>query len=85
MNALDRYLTALGQGMDIIAAARGLSERDLVQRGASDIAAREVVHLCDVYFGRCALVKSGGVVYLSFLNRWIWGQCQGRCWGPSRG
>jgi len=25
-----------------------------VQRGASDIAAREVVHLCDVYFGRCA-------------------------------
>lgn len=54
MNALDRYLTALGQGMDIIAAARGLSERDVVQRGASDIAAREVVHLCDVYFGRCA-------------------------------
>ena len=85
MNTLDRYLTALGQGMDIIAAARGLSERDLVQRGASDIAAREVVHLCDVYFGRCALVKSGGVVYLSFLNRWIGGQCQGRCWGPSRG
>ncbi len=27
------------------------------------------------------LVKSGGVVYLSFLNRWIGGQCQ----GPSRG
>ena len=54
MNALDRYLTALGQGMDIIAAARGLSEREVVQRGASDIAAREVVHLCDVYFGRCA-------------------------------
>lgn len=26
-------------------------------------------------------VKSGGAVYLSFLNRWIGGQCQGRCWG----
>ncbi|WP_234457366.1 hypothetical protein [Corynebacterium macginleyi] len=30
-------------------------------------------------------VKSGGVVYLSFLNLWIGGQCQGRCWGPARG
>ncbi|WP_234461357.1 hypothetical protein [Corynebacterium macginleyi] len=54
MNALDRYLSALGRGMDIIAAAQGLSERDMVQRGASDVAARELVHLCDVYFGRCA-------------------------------
>jgi len=54
MNALDRYLSALGQGMDIIAAAQGLSERDLVERGASDVAARDLVQLCDIYFGRSA-------------------------------
>jgi len=71
--------------MDIIAAAQGLSERDLVERGASDVAAREVVHLCDVYFGRCALVKSGGVVYLSFLNRWIGGTVSGAVLGSVSG
>ena len=39
--------------MDIVAAAYGLSDRALIARGASDIAARDLLRLCDTYFGRC--------------------------------
>ena len=39
--------------MDIIAAVQGLSDRELIARGASDIAARDLLRLCDTYFGRC--------------------------------
>ena len=39
--------------MDIVAAAQGLSDRQLIARGASDIAARDLLRLCDTYFGRC--------------------------------
>ena len=53
MTALDAYLNAVGAGMDIIAAVQGLSDRELIARGASDIAARDLLRLCDTYFGRC--------------------------------
>ena len=53
MTALDAYLNAVGAGLDIIAAVQGLSDRELIARGASDIAARDLLRLCDTYFGRC--------------------------------
>ena len=53
MTALDAYLNAVNAGMDIVAAVQGLSDRELIARGASDIAARDLLRLCDTYFGRC--------------------------------
>ena len=53
MTALDAYLDAMSAGMDIVAAAQGLSDRELIAQGASDIAARDLLRLCDTYFGKC--------------------------------
>ena len=50
MTALDAYLNAVNAGMDIVAAVQGLSDRELIARGASDIAARDLLRLCDTYF-----------------------------------
>ena len=46
MTALDAYLNAVNAGMDIVAAVQGLSDRELIARGASDIAARDLAHAC---------------------------------------
>ena len=47
MTALDAYLNAVNAGMDIVAAVQGLSDRELIARGASDIAARDLLRRTD--------------------------------------
>lgn len=57
MNALETYLTALAPGMDIIAACRGLSGSELMERGAPDAIAADLLLLCESYYGRTAFSR----------------------------
>ena len=57
MNALETYLTALAPGMDIIAACRGLSGSELMERGAPDTIAADLLLLCESYYG-CIRLKA---------------------------
>ncbi|WP_234461354.1 hypothetical protein [Corynebacterium macginleyi] len=57
MNALETYLTALAPGMDIIAACRGLSGVKLMERGAPDTIAADLLLLCESYYGRTAFSR----------------------------
>lgn len=57
MNALETYLTALAPGMDIIAACRGLSGSELMECGAPDAIAADLLLLCESYYGRTAFSR----------------------------
>ncbi|MGV0420327.1 HNH endonuclease signature motif containing protein [Corynebacterium simulans] len=51
MNALADFLAAQAPGMAILAGAHGRSEAQLVQLGASNLQARELIYLAGIYFG----------------------------------
>ena len=57
MNALETYLTALGPGMDIIAGCQGMSGSELMDRGAPDAIAADLLLLCESYFGRTKFTR----------------------------
>ncbi|MGP5495836.1 HNH endonuclease signature motif containing protein [Corynebacterium flavescens] len=54
MDALEAYIVAAAPGMDILAAAWGKQEGELLEMGASDTDAREILGLAHIYFGPTA-------------------------------
>mgnify|MGYP001757797912 FL=1 len=51
MSALKAYASHIASAMDILAEARGMSERALIELGLPDVEARDLRALAAVYFG----------------------------------
>ena len=57
MNALQKFLNALGAGIDVVAGCDGMSEADLVAAGAPDKTARQLLRLHDSFFGTTGMTR----------------------------
>ena len=57
MNALQKFLTGLAAGMDIIADCHGLTKRALIDAGCPDTTAARLLALADTYFGPTAFSR----------------------------
>ena len=51
MSALKAYASHIASAMDILAEARGMSERALIELGLPDVEARNLRALAAVYYG----------------------------------
>ena len=57
VNALEKFLTGLAAGMDIIADCHGLTKRALIDAGCPDTTAARLLALADTYFGPTAFSR----------------------------
>ena len=57
MNALQKFLTGLAAGMDIIADCHGLTKRALIDAGCPNTTAARLLALAATYFGPTAFSR----------------------------
>lgn len=57
MNTLQKFLNALGAGIDVVAGCDGMSEADLIAAGAPDKTARQLLRLHDSFFGTTGMTR----------------------------